>query len=401
VREWGPAECRTVSPRVEFPVWSGPSMNRERTAPVRRNRTGTRVRLRRLPTARGLGLAGALAAVLAFAPTLAGQALGQGAGAPAKKAVDAAPAPPDDRPMARYVPGDKLVLLVESNGLDLHSEGWAKTAASKMLNDTTLGEMLEAMTSQLADRALASMPAKKISGADVTLITKHALKHGFVVAMGASGAKVSPGAPTAKNDKQTMLLVIRGAASKEARAPFSRLIGTMMGDAKPQVVKKGSRTIVAVPNVTGKAPGWVWWSEGNDLVIGAPGTEDVVPEVLDGKRPSAVDHPVRSELAQSVDGLTPVVTMFFDPTLVPKAPPGAPGMGLLFNKLADDMGVKRIDYRWGFQDDAVMSVTKIHAPKPRKSLMAVFDQPSFDRSRCSTRFSRWRTCLRCRAPVRN
>ena len=44
-------------------------------------------------------------------------------------------------------------------------------------------------------------------------------------------------------------------------------------------------------------------------------------------------------------------------------------------------GLERFDYRWGFQDDALMSVTRLKAPKPRKGFLALFDQPTFDKGK--------------------
>src|SRR4051812_43115400 len=113
------------------PMRPGLSMNRERTAPVRRTPPGTRPRLCLRPAHAAL-LALATAIVAAPAPSLA----------QATKAK-ATEAPSDFRPMARYAPGERLVLLVETNGLDAQADAWKKTAAYKMLTETPLGEMLE------------------------------------------------------------------------------------------------------------------------------------------------------------------------------------------------------------------------------------------------------------------
>ena len=39
--------------------------------------------------------------------------------------------------------------------------------------------------------------------------------------------------------------------------------------------------------------------------------------------------------------------------------------------LHEAQGIDRIDLRWGFDADALMSVTRLVAPKPWKSLLAV------------------------------
>ena len=41
----------------------------------------------------------------------------------------------------------------------------------------------------------------------------------------------------------------------------------------------------------------------------------------------------------------------------------------------------RFDYRWGFQGDALMTVTRLKAPRPRRGPLALFDQPSFDKGK--------------------
>ncbi len=40
-------------------------------------------------------------------------------------------------------------------------------------------------------------------------------------------------------------------------------------------------------------------------------------------------------------------------------------------------GVKRIEFVWGFQDDALRSVLRAVAPSPRRGLLALVDQPTF------------------------
>ena len=40
--------------------------------------------------------------------------------------------------------------------------------------------------------------------------------------------------------------------------------------------------------------------------------------------------------------------------------------------------MNRLDYRWGFDNEALMGVTRLVAPRPRKPLLAAFDQPAID-----------------------
>ena len=123
------------------------------------------------------------------------------------------------------------------------------------------------------------------------------------------------------------MMVIRGASRREVRAPFGRLIGSFIGAAgKPQQVKMGGeRSVVIMPGATPKQS-WAWWSEKNDLVLAAQpasgkdrrGAERVI-EVLDGKRPSAVEHPIQVELAKAKGDFQPVGLGFLVPVELPPA----------------------------------------------------------------------------------
>ena len=182
---------------------------------------------------------------------------------------------------------------------------------------------------------------------------------------------------------------------------------------KPQVVKKGTRSVVVVPiEVDVPAPAaatpaaattkdaaapatkdeapaakpaakkqvkdtWAWWTEGNDLVVVlGKGTEDAVIAVLDAKRPSALDHPLRLELARTEGAFTPIGQFFFDTAAVAKTAEIAPQSSQL-----SSLGVTRVDFRWGFQEDALVSIARLKAPRPRRGLLAALDQPTFDKAK--------------------
>lgn len=288
--------------------------------------------------------------------------------AQATKKAATAPTPLDPRPLSRFVPRDNLLVLVEFQGLDLQSDAWTKTAAYKMLNETTLGEMLEAMTAQLADRALANLATKKMSGTDLVAVAKHAMKSGFIF-----------GINPQSNDFAYGTIVIRNGASKEGKATFSRLLGQMMGASKPQIVKKAGRSMIALPMANGKDT-WTWWAEQNDLVIAiGKGTEDVVAATIDGTSPNATENAVRAELSKADGGFTPAAFMFIDPKGFP-SDRAADTTSKAMTQLTS-MGLSRLDYRWGFQDDALMSVLRLKAPKPRKGLLALLDQPSIEKTK--------------------
>ncbi len=62
---------------------------------------------------------------------------------------------------------------------------------------------------------------------------------------------------------------------------------------------------------------------------------DEILAVIDGKRPSAVNHPLRAELTKPESGFEPVAAGFLDMAALPPLPPEAVKLGL--------DGVKRID----------------------------------------------------------
>lgn len=286
--------------------------------------------------------------------------------AQAPAAKNAAPPPPDTRPMARYIPRENLAVYAGTDGLETVTEAWNRTAAYKILTETSVGSMLEEMLTQLADQRMADNPNRKMNGADLVTIVKHVARYGFALGL------------EAKEGSGFGVLAFRGASSRDVRAPFARWLGTMMGDAKPQVIKKAGRTMIAVPGPDGKTPQWFWWSEGNDLVIADSGGEEIVADVIDGKRPSALDHPLRTELSRPEGGFTPIAMAFLDSEGKIKVWENRAGM--FFGRLAE-LGIHQFDYRVGFQDDALMTVARLKAPNPRKGLLAALDQPSFDKTK--------------------
>ena len=111
----------------------------------------------------------------------------------------------------------------------------------------------------------------------------------------------------------------------------------------------------------------VWWFEKGDLVLS--NQPDVVLAVLDGKAPSAVDHPRRIALLKARDDFQPVAAGFVDLSELPPMPAEAVQLGL--------DGLKQVEIQWGFQDDALVSVLGVVAPEPRQGILALLDQPTF------------------------
>jgi prepilin-type processing-associated H-X9-DG protein len=276
-------------------------------------------------------------------------------------AADADPVPP--APLAHYFPRQDLVVYAEFGGLDAHARIWQKSAAYRLLNETTTGAMLEDIVTQLADRALSSAPGPRLTGNELLTVVEQVARSGF-----AFGIVRKPGEPK----PSCIGLVLRGAAQGKVWELVGRILDAGKGPGnKTQVVNKpGGRTVI----IEGGPPsqGFAWWKEGNDLVLSlvSPEGPDILIETLDGVRPDATDHPIRAALARAEDGFTPLGLAFFEMAALPALPPQAAALG--FDKIT------RLDYRWGFQGEALMTVTRVVAPAPRAGILALFDQPTFD-----------------------
>jgi hypothetical protein len=274
-------------------------------------------------------------------------------------------------PLGRYVPKENLIVYVEFAGLNAHNEAWKKTAACKMLYDTPLGGMLEEVSAQLLDKVLSIVPDKKVTGAEIVTLFKNAAQSGFVLGINAN--------PKDPSDPIRGTFVLRGAANKPLRAISGRLMGWLMGtEAKPKIEFREGRPIVFVPFAATPNLGWAWWAEKNDLVVASrfPVGAEMTLATLDGKNPSALDHPIVQELSKPEGTFQPVYMAFIDTAGCPDMPnPMAQSLRQL-----KDKGILRLDVRWGFDDDALVTVARLIAPKPRKLPAAVFDQPTFDKT---------------------
>ena len=279
------------------------------------------------------------------------------------------PGPVDSSPLGRYVPRENLVAYVEFAGLDAHADAWKKTAAYRMLTSTSLGAMLEDVAAQVFDRVLDSAPNRKINGTELVTIIEQMMRRGWLLALNADSTGSKPLRAT---------IVLRGAVVKENKALFGRLVGSFMSvDSKAKIERKGGRVMVVVPRAEG-APadtGWIWWPEKDDLVIGLSQTSDTpIPSVLDGQAPSAAEHPLVSELKKPDGGFTPVLTALVDPAGCPSGSTNP--MVQQITKLDSRGNVKRLDYRWGFEDENLMGVARLTAPKPRKGVLAFLGKPA-------------------------
>jgi hypothetical protein len=294
--------------------------------------------------------------------------------AASKAKSTAAESPGEVIPLGQYVPKDKLGMYFEFSGLDAHADAWSKTAAAKMLTDTPLGGMLEEVASQLLDRFTLIFPNRRVSGPELVKLIKHAIHSGFVVGL-------RPGSVDQK--ASGAILVIRNAGSKEMRSISARVLGWMMGaDAKPKIEHKEGRTLISVPLGGGAIPGaigWAWWTERSDLVVCAPfpSAVDDTLAALDGKVPSAVDHPIAQELHKPDGAFTPVGVGFFDPAVVPST---AASVATIPGVDAAGLSTKRLELRFGFDDDALMTVLRMVHSGSAAETAAVNSYPTFDKT---------------------
>ena len=164
-------------------------------------------------------------------------------------------------------------------------------------------------------------------------------------------------------------------------------MGWMMGtNPKYKIDKKDGRTIVVVStgsaaNASAEAlnAGWAWWAENDDLVVSSPSATgaDAVIAALDGKTAAAIDHPVIKELKKPEGTFQPICVAFADTANSPETP--RTKLSELLGSVKE-LGVDRIDLRWGFDEEALMSVSRLVVPKPRKAGLAFFDQPTFNKN---------------------
>ncbi|WP_165227235.1 hypothetical protein [Aquisphaera insulae] len=318
---------------------------------------------RRAVASRPRWLIAAIAAVLLCGTLRAPGACAQDPPAAAPAAKVDAPAPSASTSLARYVPKDNLLFHLNFDGLDAHAEAWQKTAAYKMLTTTPLGAMLEEVAAQLLDRAMENASSKRLTGAEVVTLLETIAHKGFSFSLNVPQVKGSPGAA---------MVVFRGLAAKENRLLTSKALGSLMGAERPRTERRKGRFVVLL-NESGSA----WWAEKEDIVIGpSKASIDYIIDVVEGKIPSAVDHAVDKQLSQPEESFRPVLTFFVSELGVTDRPLSQ--LEIFLVNLKEKLGITRLDYRWGFDNDALMSVLRLTAPAPRKPALAMFDQPKLD-----------------------
>ena len=260
-------------------------------------------------------------------------------------------APPAAESPARFVPADGLAMYVEFEGLDAHEDGWRKSAACKILNDTPTGAMLEDLFTQIYGRYNPTgLPA-----ADIVKLGKHIAKSGVVLGASVTGQ--------GREIKGASVMVFRKAfANKEVRPLFARYLQTLPSPG----TKTEPKVIGGHKLVTGKhgAETFAWWIEEakkEDLIIvqGPPGAETIVLDALDGKTPSALTSPLLAELRKPRDGFERAGMAVMDLEAVARTSADAGAA-----RFRASSGLDRLDFALGFQGEALEMVTRIHAARP-------------------------------------
>jgi len=281
-------------------------------------------------------------------------ALGLAVAAPAEAQVSKDATASKDKTLSRYVPAEGLTFLADFDGTDAHSAAWKKSALNRLLNETKLGAMLEDLATQAIDQALASAPpGDRPTAKEVVRMIEEVAGDGVAIALIGSAAPVPP----------RVVVAFRDGDRNGIRALFGKLDAA--SNPKPKAARRGSRTIQldeGGPNKTS------WWVEGSDVILASTSAIDTVLAAIDGEAPSAATSPIRAELVRPEPGFEPVLTAFVDLARV-TLPQGAVDFGL--------DGIRRVDFRWGFQDEATYGVLNVVAPMPRRAALALFNTKVF------------------------
>jgi hypothetical protein len=260
------------------------------------------------------------------------------------------------KPLARYVPREDLFMFLEFDGMDAHPDSWRRSAAYKLLNETRLGALLEDLGLQAMEVFQESVAAeKRIAGVDALDLLKQLFRDGFVLAMSGKPPYDSP-----------MILVLRHGDEPE----FRRLLEAMRARREDGTDPAPGRKPLDNPGGKLNRLGGdlVWWVEKGDLIITGQSRVAQILAVLDGQKQSALDHPLRTGLAKAENGFEPAAVGFVDMAVLEPFSASMVTLGV--------DGVKRIELRWGFQEEALLSVLRLVAPAPRRGLLALLDQPT-------------------------
>jgi len=269
-----------------------------------------------------------------------------------------------DEAVARFFPRENLAVYFEVRGLDAIEEAWHKTAAYRILSQTKTGALLEELAlSAVNHRDQMNQQAGLQDPGEFRFMLRHVLKHGFAI-----------GVVSSQNPDQPYWggLVLRGAGQGRPFEVVEKWIAQgRSGDEAPVMVERGEQRQVRLEGgLEDFSIGW--WQEKNDLALGFLSMEsvDAMTQAVQGKIPSAVEHPAHAELAKGKEALVQLAFGFADPNTILRLPSDqAAALGI--DK------VKQVEYCLGIQGPAIVTQLRIPAAAPRSGLLLLFDQPVF------------------------
>ena len=296
-----------------------------------------------------------------IAPPAAPAVNGPSSGLPGNVAPPASkPADPDA--LVRYVPAEKLTLLLEFQGFDQHSAAWNESATAKILSETNTGAMLEEIVTQVFDQATKGLPDRRTTSQEELALLKLMFRSGFVFSM-----SQDPKDPNAVG----VVLVYRNAFQDENKTLFAKLISRLSVPGAPPTImdKPGGRRVVVAPGANGMPMGW-WVEDRRDLVICVPNTfADSVIQSLDGKSANASTNPVRARLAKASPGLEPLGWAMVDLATVQPLPAVVEPYGI--------KDVRSLQLRWSIEGKAIRTDLDLETPAPRTGVLGLMEQPGF------------------------
>ncbi|MDX2035363.1 MAG: hypothetical protein SFX72_01830 [Isosphaeraceae bacterium] len=270
--------------------------------------------------------------------------------------------------LARYVPDKDLLFYLEFQGLDADPAAWKGSALAQVLEETKTGAMMEDLLAQVFDQSIKPVAPflAKLSGAECVSLLKHIARSGFVVALS--------GKPGVSPDEVFGVVVFRKAFQPETKATYGKILGAINATGKASMtVKAGHKVVSVVDEKLG--PRVDWWvddAKKEDLILSLrPINTAKILETIDGSAPSAVDNKTRAALLKSAGSMSPAMVMFLEGGFF-KTAQLPPALGLA--------GLERLEYVWGFEGKTTVSIMRIVAPKPRRGLLALFDQPTFQKA---------------------
>lgn len=267
-------------------------------------------------------------------------------------------------PIARYFPKDGMRVYVEFEGLSAHATAWNKSATAKILTETKTGAMLEEIFTQLFRQVAPGMAAAEAP--DATAFTapfKQIAQNGLAIGVMSDPAK--PGAVM-------QAMVFQGAFRPEVRTFYAGFLKGLSppGSKTEAAAKPGGRKVATVHRPDNTTIAW-WIERREDLVVADPAWIDGIIARLDGKEAGFDTSSTRAELTKVEQSFEPILTGFVElGGFLPPLPPQLAPLGI--------ESLRRIDLRWGVQNEAVVTDLRLIAPSPRKGIFAIFDQPTFN-----------------------